>query len=104
MTTGSSKAATATLFMMADITPALVMITTIILVSLLPANLITKLPMALATPVWVNHLLKINTAQTVMTAGLLKPDRASPGDTMPVNVTRCKRQQCGDLYRDPFRY
>ena len=48
MTTGSISAATATLFMMADITPAVVMMITIILDSLFPASLNTKWPMAFA--------------------------------------------------------
>ena len=87
MTTGSIKAATATLFMMADIVPALTMITTIMRVSLLPANLNTKWPMAFATPVRVKPPLRINTAQTVTTAGLLKPASASAGVTRPVKAT-----------------
>ena len=87
ITTGSIKAATATLFMMADITPPVNMMTTIILLSLLPASLNTKPPIALATPVRVKPPLRINTAQIVTTAGLLKPAKASPGVIRPVRVT-----------------
>ena len=76
MTTGSISAATATLFMIADMTPAVTIITMIIRVSLLPASRKTKRPMAFATPVRVKPPLRIKTAHTVTTAGLLKPDRA----------------------------
>ena len=70
----------------ADMTPALSMMTTIIEISLLPAIRRTKPPMMLATPVWVRPLLRMKTAQTVMTAGLLQPDRASAGVTSPVTA------------------
>ena len=43
--------------------------------------------MVFATPVRVNPPLRINTAHTVITAGLLKPASASTGLTKPVKAT-----------------
>ena len=87
MTTGSIKAATATLFITADMTPAVTMITAIMKASLRPIIFRTKRPMMLATPVRVKPPLMINTAHTVITAGLLNPDSACTGDTRPVSAT-----------------
>ncbi len=87
MTTGIIKAATATLFMMADMAPALIMTTTTRRVSLRPASRNTTRPIRLATPVRVSPPLRMKTAQTVTTAGLLKPARASFGVTSPVRAT-----------------
>ncbi len=85
--TGNISAATATLFIKADIKPALTMITPMIDASLLPDKFSTILPTQLATPVLVSPLLKMKTAQTVMTAGLLKPSKAFKGSTRPVITT-----------------
>ena len=60
------------------------MIAAIIEDSLRPETFRTSRPMILATPVWVSPLLRINTAQTVITAGLLHPASASAGVTRPV--------------------
>jgi hypothetical protein len=52
--------------------------------SLSAARRNTKCPIRFAIPVLANPPLKIRTAQTVMTAGLLNPERASEGETKPV--------------------
>ena len=85
--TGNISAATATLFMNADMKPALTMITPMMEASLFPDRFNTSLPTQLATPVFVRPLLKINTAHTVITAGLLNPAKAFKGSTRPVIAT-----------------
>ena len=87
MTTGSIRAATATLFMKADNTPLMVMINGTRIKRLRPATLSNRRPKMLAMPVRVKPPLRINTAQMVITAGLLKPESASSGDTMPVTAS-----------------
>ena len=87
MTTGIISAATATLFMMADMAPAEIMITATSSVSLRPERRNTTRPIILATPVRVSPPLRINTAHTVTTAGLLNPESASAGVVSPVKAT-----------------
>ncbi len=86
ITTGNMKAATPILFMKADSTPELNMMTTIILTSVFPANFSTCFPTIPATPVSVNPSLRMNMAQTVITAALLNPEIASVGVTRPVKA------------------
>ncbi len=76
MTTGNISAATPILFMNAESTPVVTMITRIICGSLFPATRSTCLPIMSATPVALRPALRINIDQTVTTAGLLKPARA----------------------------
>lgn len=86
ITTGNSSAATPTLFMKADITPAVSIITAISRSSPVPARRKTWRPIRLATPVRDRAPLRMKTAQTVITAGLLKPDIASAGVTRPIRA------------------
>ena len=83
MTTGSISAATPILFMKADSTAAVSMMTMIRAISRPPASFITWLPMISAIPVRVRPSLSMNIAQTVMTALLLKPAKASLALTRP---------------------
>jgi len=84
ITTGSIMATTPTLFKNADIKPALSMIAAIKRASPLPAMRNTCRPILLAIPLRASAPLMMKTAQTVMTAGLLKPESASVGVTRPV--------------------
>jgi len=86
MTTGSSNAATPTLFMNAERPAAVSMITMTSRPSLSPESLSTWRPRIPATPVRESPPLKMNTAQTVITAGLLKPDTAWLGSRSPVTA------------------
>ena len=84
MTTGSRRAATPTLFMNAERKAEVSMITRTSRNSPRPATRTTCSPSNPATPVRVRPPLRMNMAQTVMTAGLLNPDRASRGVTRPL--------------------
>ena len=81
MTTGNISAATPMLFMKAESTPAVSMTTTIMRPSCLPASPNTVRPMTLAIPVRVRPSLKMNIAQTAMTAAFENPATASSGVT-----------------------
>ena len=70
ITTGRRIAATPTLFINAEATPAVTMITKIRRTSLEPANRTISRPTRLAIPVWASPPLRMNTAQTVTTAGV----------------------------------
>src|SRR6056297_95586 len=83
-TTGNMSAATPMLFMNAERKPAVSMITTIIATSRRPARRMTCRPMTLAMPVRVSPSERMNIAQTVITAVLEKPLKASSGATRPV--------------------
>ena len=71
------------LFMKADRTAAVIMITMIIVISRRPASRITWRPITSAIPVRVSPSLRINIAQTVMTALLLNPANACGGVNRP---------------------
>ena len=73
--------------MNADSTPDTSMITAIMRASPRPAQGSSRRPSASATPVRVNPALRMNMAQTVMTAGLLKPASASAGVSWPVTAS-----------------
>ena len=79
--TGNNNATTPILLINADNKPATSIMTIIICVSLLPDKRITLRPMLSAMPARVKPSLMMNMAQTVITAGLLKPLTASAGDT-----------------------
>ena len=81
MTTGNISAATPMLFMNAESTPAVSMTTTIMRPSRLPASPSTVRPMTLAMPVRVRPSLRMNIAQTAMTAAFENPATASSGVT-----------------------
>ena len=63
------------------------MITVTSQASLLPESFTTSRPTTLPTPVRVSPPLRMKTAQTVTTAGLLNPAKASPGWTNPLTAT-----------------
>ena len=86
-TTGNISAATPMLFMNAESTPAVIMITMIIAISRRPASRITWRPIMSAIPVRVSPSLRMNIAQTVITALLLNPANASVDDTSPVTAS-----------------
>ena len=83
MTTGNIRAATPMLFINADSTAAVIMMTMIIAISRRPARRMTCRPIISAMPVRVSPSLRINIAHTVMTALLLKPANASLLETRP---------------------
>ncbi len=83
-TTGNISAATPMLFMKADSTAPVTMMTKIIAISRLPATRMTCLPMISAMPVRVRPSLRMNIAQTVITALLLKPANVPSASTRPV--------------------
>ncbi len=85
-TTGSISAATPMSFIKPDSTPTVSMIVAISRASLPPARRNTGRPIRPATPVRASPALRMSTAQTVTTAMLAKPDRASAGVTRPVRV------------------
>ena len=85
-TTGNISAATPILFMKADNTAPVIMITNIKGISRLPPKRITWRPMMSAIPVRVRPSLRMNIAHTVMTALLLKPANASLESTRPVTA------------------
>ncbi len=87
MTTGSISAATPMLFMKADRTAAVTMITMIIAISRRPASRMTWRPMMSAMPVRVRPSLRMNMAQTVMTALFENPANASEVVTRPVTAS-----------------
>jgi len=84
--TSNNMAATATLFITTESTPAVSMSTVTMRASLAPARRSTWRPRRFATPVRVSPALRMNTAQTVTTAGLLKPLNAAAGVTNPVSA------------------
>ena len=86
MVIGSINAATPMLFMNAESTPAVTMIVRTMRASPCPAKRMTWRPITPATPVDVRPALRMNMAQTVMTAGLLNPDSASVVLTRPVTA------------------
>ena len=73
-------------FMKPDKAPAISMIIKISRASPLPARRRMRCPIDPATPVRAKPALRINTAQTVTTAALLKPDSASTGVRIPVRA------------------
>ena len=85
-TTGSIRAATPILFMNADSTAPVIMMTTIIATSRRPAMRMTWRPMMSAMPVRVSPSLRMNIAQTVITALLEKPANAWLESTRPVTA------------------
>ena len=86
-TTGNMSAATPMLFMNAESTPAVIMMTMIIATSRRPASRMTWRPIISAIPVRVRPSLRMNMAQTVMTALLLNPANAPAVDTSPVTAS-----------------
>ena len=84
MTTGSISAATPILFINADSTPPVSMMTTVTVPWPVPAKRSTVRPMTLAMPVRVSPSLRMNMAQTAITAPLENPATASWGVTRPV--------------------
>lgn len=88
LTTAGSKIATAPiLFIKADIKPTPTIINTVIRAVLFPANRTTCRAIESATPLRVNPPLTMNTAHTVITAGLAKPENASSMLTKPVRTS-----------------
>ena len=83
-TTGSMSAATPMLFMNAESTAPVTMMTKISVTSRRPPRRMTWRPMMSAIPVRVRPSLRMNMAQTVMTALLLKPANAWSAVTRPV--------------------
>ena len=73
--------------MKAESTAPVTMMTKIIVISRLPPMRITCLPMMSAIPVRVRPSLRMNIAQTVMTALLLKPAKACEESTRPVTAS-----------------
>ncbi len=73
--------------MNADSTAAVSMIRAISRISPLPASRSTWRPTRPAMPVRDSPPLRMNTAQTVITAGLLKPDSASWAPTRPLSAS-----------------
>ena len=86
ITTGSISAATPILFMNAERAPAVSMTTTIMRPSRLPASRRTVRPIALAMPARVRPSLRINIAQTAITAAFENPATASSGVTSSVRT------------------
>ena len=86
ITTGNKSATTAILFITADSSAATAIVRRIKLFSLLPAKRAIRSPTNFATPVLVSPALRINIAQMVITAGLLKPEIASVGVSKPVKT------------------
>ncbi len=84
ITTGNIRAATPMLFMKADRIPVVSMITIRIRTWPVPARARTRCPIMSATPVALRPALRMNMAQTVTTAGLLKPARQSSRSTSPL--------------------
>ena len=85
--TAGIKIATApTLFIKADITPAVSMMTAKIHCGRGPATCNIRTASISAMPVWCTAPLMINTAQTVMTAGLENPAKASREEISPVKI------------------
>ena len=82
--TGKNRDATPILFMNPDRMPLVSMMIVSSFTSLSPANCRKNLPSLLAKPVLANPPLRIRTAQTVITAGLLNPDKASVGVINPL--------------------
>jgi hypothetical protein len=87
ITTGRRSAATPTLFMKADSAPAVSMIIAVSLTSPPAASRRTWRPRRLAIPLRARPALKMKTNMTVITAGLLKPERACFGVTRPVSAS-----------------
>ncbi len=86
ITTGRNSEATPMSFMNPESTPTVSMMIVSKRTSPSPAKRSTRWPISPATPVRASAPLRMSTAQTVITAGLLKPDRASAGLTNPVSA------------------
>ena len=101
-TTGSISAATPMLFMKADSTAPVIMMTKIIVISRRPPRRMTWRPMMSAIPVRVRPSLRMNIAQTVITALLLKPANASLESTRPVTASAPRTSKRNEVHANDF--